>query len=347
MTKSFPKFGKIDKSISKKLPPDFNHYRSGQFFNQLFTPLKPKEVSYFEFIKNLSKKKNRVRPDFKLPFYEPNFQSVEKLKITWFGHSSYMLQLEHKNILVDPIFSERASPFSWLGSKRFEGTDFSTDQLPEIDILIITHDHYDHLDYYTLKNIHKKVKQIICPIGVASHLQYWGIDASKIQEMCWGEEIKLFENWTIFCRSSRHFSGRFIYRNVSLWASFVLKTSQMQIYMGGDSGYGTHFKEIGEEFGSFDLSILECGQYNYMWPNIHLFPKEVLQASNDLNAKHLLPVHWGKFSLSLHPWNQSILDLEEAWKEGDSRLLKPYLGQSFDLGTDFSKPHWARFMINI
>ncbi|RZK50212.1 MAG: MBL fold metallo-hydrolase [Pedobacter sp.] len=337
----YPDFGKVDENISHKVPAHFHYFHQGKFYNILPTPMKPADISYFTMFSKMIEGNKKGTPDRELPCQIPNLLPSDSPKITWFGHSSYLLQVDKKNILVDPVFSARTSPFSFLGTKQFPGTDFFEPlSFPEIDVLFISHDHYDHLDYKTLLKIRNKVKNIICPIGVAKHFESWGFDKSIIKEMIWGESLNLFEKWQLTCTSSRHFSGRLFSRNVSLWASFILKTNSHKIYIGGDSGYGPHFQEIGAQYGPFDLAIIECGQYNQMWPHIHLFPEQVLEVAKELKAEHLLPVHWGKYRLALHDWDEPMRRLENSWKPGDPILMKPYLGQSFQLDTDFSKPHW-------
>ena len=191
--------------------------------------------------------------------------------------------------------------------KAFDGSDiYTVDDFPEIDFLILTHDHYDHLDYKTIKKLKPKVKTIYCSLGLSSHLIYWGFNENIITEMDWWQTNKMADDMTLTAAPARHFSGRGLKRYKTLWSSFILKTSSYNLYLGGDSGYDSHFKEIGEKYGPFDIAILESGQYNTAWPLIHMMPEQTVQAALDLKAKVLLPVHWGKFTLAMHPWNEPV-----------------------------------------
>ena len=184
------------------------------------------------------------------------------------------MQLDGKKVLVDPVFSGSASPLPF-GTKAFAGTDpYTTADMPEIDYLFITHDHWDHLDYETICALQPKIKQIICPLGVGAHLTYWGFVQEFIHEINWNEDLFLGTGFNVHSIPARHFSGRDYKRNGTLWSSFILKTPSHKIFIGGDSGYDTHFKEAGDQFGPFDLVILENGQYDKKWKYIHMQPAE-------------------------------------------------------------------------
>ena len=251
--------------------------------------------------------------------------------LVWFGHSSYFIQIDGKKILVDPVFSGSISPIASL-AKAFKGTDiYSVNDLPEIDYLFISHDHWDHLDFETIVNLKSKVKKVICGLGVGSHFEHWGYDANKIIEKDWNQQIDLSDGFTVFTTSARHFSGRGFKRNQSLWLSFVLKTPTQQIFIGGDSGYDTHFSEIGKKYGVFDLVILENGQYDKSWKYIHMMPNEVLQAAKDLNAKCLFPVHSSKFILANHPWDEPLEKITTLNEVQKVKLITPMIGEKVDL----------------
>lgn len=254
--------------------------------------------------------------------------------LVWFGHSSYFMQLDGKRILVDPVFSGSASPLPF-GTKAFKGTDvYTTEDLPEIDYLIITHDHWDHLDYETIKRLKAKVGLVICGLGVGAHFEYWGYDMTKVIEKNWNDKIVLDDDFILHTVSARHFSGRGFMRNKSLWLSFVLKTPSMQIFIGGDSGYDNHFAETGRKFGEFDLVILENGQYDKSWRYIHLLPDEVLMAAKDLKTKKLLAVHNSKFALGNHPWDEPMINITKRCKTEDLKLLTPKIGEQVNLKDD-------------
>lgn len=321
----------------KNLP----NYQDGEIKNQSLTPTKPDDVSYWQMIRKMVEGNENGSPKQSLPHVKPDFNRSEKLKITWFGHSSYLLQVDGKNILVDPVFSERVSPFQFMGTKRFAGTDFvQPADFPKLDIILITHDHYDHLDYASILALKDQTTHFITSLGVGAHLEYWGVKPSQITELAWGEETSPFPNTSFTATPARHFSGRLFKRNQTLWSSFVLKTKNNNIYIGGDSGYDHHFKTIGATYGPFDLAILECGQYNKMWPWIHMFPEQVAQACIDLNAKVLMPVHWGKYKLALHDWDEPIKRVVKKAEELKLPITTPKLGESFTLGANSPSDKW-------
>lgn len=306
-----------------------------------FTPIKPDGVSYWDMFNDMLKKNEAKRPKYPIPSIKPDFTNNGKPTIIWFGHSSYLLQIDGKNILVDPVFSERTSPFTFLGSKNFEGTNIvKPEDFPELDIVLITHDHYDHLDYPTILKLKNKTKQFITSLGVGAHLERWGIPSEQIKELSWGDELTLLPNFKFTATPSRHFSGRRFKRNQTLWSSFVLQTASCKLFLGGDSGYDTHFKDIGTQYGSFDLAILECGQYNAYWPYIHMFPEETVKAAVDLQAKVLLPVHWGKFTLAMHSWNDPVTRVVMQAQLDNVQIMTPMLGEKILLGEYYPNKTW-------
>jgi L-ascorbate metabolism protein UlaG (beta-lactamase superfamily) len=254
--------------------------------------------------------------------------------LVWFGHSSYFIQIDGKKILVDPIFSNVPSPLQFLQfPKAFPGSNiYSTDDIPELDYLFITHDHWDHLDYETVSNLREKIRRVICPLGVGAHFDRWDFDPEIITEMDWNESTVIGEKFHIHCLPARHFSGRGFAKNKSLWASFLINTpSNFKIFFGGDGGYDTHFMRIGQLFNEINLVIMENGQYNENWRDIHMYPEETIRATEDLRAEALLPVHLGKYSLSTHPWNEPLERIYELSKGKKFRLLTPQIGQKVDL----------------
>lgn len=251
--------------------------------------------------------------------------------LVWFGHSSYFLTMEDLNILVDPVFSGNASPIP--GSTRaFKGSDdYEAEDMPVIDLLLITHDHYDHLDYRTVKMLVAKVKNVICGLGVGAHLERWGYDRSIITELDWNTETVVKPGIKIYGLPARHFSGRSYKRDQTLWMSYLLETQNQKIYIGGDSGYDAHFKAIGDLHGPIDLAILENGQYNEAWKAIHFLPGENLQAALDLRAKRLMPVHSSKFSLALHDWDEPLKEMVRLNEHIGIDLVTPRIGEPVDL----------------
>ncbi len=257
------------------------------------------------------------KPNASIPFVSTDLKSIDRKQdlLIWFGHSSYYFQLKGVRFLVDPVFSNNASPVAGT-TKAFSGADsYGSDAIDTIDYLIITHDHYDHLDYATMVELKGKVKQVICGLGVGAHLERWGYDPSRITELYWQESATLQDVINITALPTRHFSGRSFQRNTTLWCSYMVQSDDFTLYLGGDSGYDTHFAEIGKQFPNIDLALLENGQYNVMWQYIHLLPKEFVQASIDLNAKRIFPIHNSKFSLALHTWNEPMDSLEVLGKD--------------------------------
>ena len=319
-------------------------YSNGTFQNQTFTPTITGGASWFSVFNDfLFGKHDRKIPDYKLPSVKRDLKIKPSLKpeITWFGHSSYLLQINGLNILVDPVFSGRTSPVSYAGTKAFEGADvFKVDDLPSIDVLAITHDHYDHLDYETIKKLEGKVGVFVTSLGVGAHLEYWGVPLDKIKELDWWETAFINKDTQFTAAPARHFSGRGIVRNKTLWSSFVFQTSGYQIYLGGDSGYDKHFAVIGEKYGPFDLAILEDGQYNLFWSNIHMMPEETVQAALDLKAKVLLPVHWGKFALATHAWDEPIKRVVKEAERVNLKIITPLIGEQVILDSILPNKHW-------
>jgi L-ascorbate metabolism protein UlaG (beta-lactamase superfamily) len=339
---NLPVFGRLPspgqlESI-KKLP----NYWEGSFQNLSPTPVKPDGVSYFTIMKGLLKKNENGRPSFTLPSFKPDFtMEPGRTRLIWFGHSSYLIQSAGMNILVDPVFSKTTSPFSFIGNKNYPGTDFiNAEELPNIDVLIISHDHYDHLDFPTINKLRAKTKLVITSLGVAAHLIRWGFNADHIRELNWNDAYLEDDRFSITALSARHFSGRMFKRNQSVWSSFMLKVSGLNLYLGGDSGYDTHFKAIGDQYGPFDLAVLECGQYNENWPYIHMFPETTVQAAVDLGAKVLLPVHWGKFTLALHDWDDPVKRVVAESIKRNFTLTTPMLGESVWLNESYPRSNW-------
>jgi L-ascorbate metabolism protein UlaG (beta-lactamase superfamily) len=329
-----PKFGRTPTGERLKRVMHSPNFRDGKFQNLHYTPDLAEGVSYYAVMKEFffNKSKNR-RPPSVLPSSKTALLDLDPDKnvLVWFGHSSYFMQIDGKKILVDPVFSGAASPIKST-TRSFAGSDvYSADDIPEIDFLFLSHDHWDHLDYDTIMKLKPKIKKIICSLGTGEHLERWGFETNIIIEKDWDEEVLLEKGFEVVITSARHFSGRGLRRNKSLWASFVLTTPTMKIFMGGDSGYDTHFAEIGNKYGPFNLAILECGQYDKSWKYIHMMPEEVATAAKDLKAKKLFPVHWAKFALANHDWDDPIKRIVSAANEKGILLLTPMIGEEVSL----------------
>lgn len=326
-----PEFGKAPSGKRLEQLQKSPNYKDGQFRNMHFTPNFTGDHSPVKvFFNFLFKKFPRTRPVDEIPSVKTDLKNlpIHENLLVWFGHSSYFIQLDGKRFLIDPVFSGNASPIP-NSNKSFKGADvYSADDMPEIDYLLITHDHYDHLDYPTVMKLKPKIKYIICGLGVGAHFEHWKFDPEKITEKDWYESLPISDNFVLYTAPARHFSGRSFSRNNTLWLAFILKTDNLKLYLGGDGGYDTHFAEIGEKFGGFDLALLENGQYNQAWRAIHLLPEEGLQAAKDLKAKRLFPIHSSKFKLSNHPWDEPLKAITELNGKGDPiSLVTPEIGQ--------------------
>jgi L-ascorbate metabolism protein UlaG (beta-lactamase superfamily) len=318
------------------------NYKNNAFQNLSPTEQLAKDTSYLKLSKQSLKKPKTVNPNGILPFTETDLKRLDgdEPVIIWFGHSSYLIKIEGKTILVDPVFSGNASPVSFM-IKAFKGSnEYGVDDMPEIDLLIVTHDHYDHLDYKTLTKLRSKIKQVIAPLGVGSHLEHWGFNDTIISELDWWESHVFSDHITITSAPARHYTGRGLVRSKMLWSSYIVKTGTHNLYLGGDSGYGAHFKTIGEKFGPFDIALLESGQYNTAWPHIHMMPEQTVQASIDLQSDVLFPIHWGKFALAFHDWDEPITRVLKKAKDLNVKVTTPKIGEPLILGRLLPNSKW-------
>lgn len=324
------KFGSTPTGERKQKVEESPNYTDKKFQNLHDTPQvtgdKGMATIMFDFVFG---KHERVTPTGKIPSVETDLLNLDRTKdlFVWFGHSSYFIQIDGKRILVDAVLDGVASPVPFI-NKPFDGSGvYKTKDIPEIDYLFISHDHWDHLDYESVTALKDRIRKVVCPLGVGEHFEKWGFDKDKIIELDWNENAPLDEGFATLCLPARHFSGRGLSPNQSLWASFLLQTPTMKIYLGGDSGYDTHFEEIGKQFGPIDLAILENGQYGDGWKFIHMTPEEVVQAAKDLNAEALLPVHSSKFKLANHPWDEPLIQVTQIAEQENQRTLTPMIGE--------------------
>jgi len=331
-----PRFGKApagERLIKIQKSPN---YKNGKFENVHFTPQLTEGYTMpgvlYEF---LFKKTAQRVPVTIIPSIKTNLLQLDINQdiLVWFGHSSYYFQIEGKRFLVDPVFSGNASPIAGT-TKSFKGSDiYTVEDLPEIDYLLITHDHYDHLDYKTILKLKPKTKQIVCGLGVGSHFESWGFPVQNIIEKDWHEKIELDQNITLYTAPTRHFSGRGFVRNNTLWLSYILETKDFKMYLGGDTGYDTHFAEIGAKYGPFDLALIDNGQYDIKWKYIHNLPEDVIQAAKDLKTKRLFPVHSSKFPLANHAWDEPLRRITKL-NENEANpisLITPMIGELVEL----------------
>ena len=329
-----PKFGALPKGERLEKIKKSKNFSEGVFKNINTTPNITEGYSFPQMMKEyLFKPKKNIFPQEAHPALKTDLINLPENEnvLVWFGHSSYFMQLNGKRILVDPVFSLSASPIPFT-TRAFKGTSLYTpEDMPAIDYLFISHDHWDHLDYPTVMKLKTKIGKIITGLGTGAHFERWGFEKDKIIELDWEESTALGEGFTVYGLPARHFSGRSLTPNKSLWMSFVLKTPDFKIYIGGDSGYDTFYTDIGKKFNGIDLAVLECGQYDKAWKYIHMQPEEVIKASQELKAKHLLPVHNSKFSISNHPWKEPLERISKLGKEHNYSVLTPVIGQKIDL----------------
>lgn len=305
------------------------HYTGGKFQN-----LEPVnnvvEGNRFEvMMKFLFGPKENIVPNIALPTVKTDLKSlnVQEDIVVWLGHSSFYMQLGGQRILVDPVFSPYASPLPFI-NKAFVGSNvYTAEDMPDIDVLVISHDHWDHLDYPTVMGLKSKIKEVVCPLGVGEYFEEWGFSSAQLHEEDWFTEIPFSNGLRISVLPAQHFSGRFLQENQTEWASFAFVTAKRRVFYSGDGGYGSHFKRIGDIFGGFDLAILENGQYNENWARIHMMPAETAQAAIDLQAKTVLPVHNSKFALSRHAWHAPLQHLTEDSQSKGVNLLTPKIGE--------------------
>lgn len=340
----YPSFGG-DVSDERK-----ERYRSSkQFKDDGFVNAKdvPKEASFSETLsiarKFFFEKVENGRPDKDLTVLKMDATAVanygKATRLIWFGHSAFLLQVDGKNILIDPMFGSVCAPHPWLGSERFyKELPLTIEQLPKIDAVVISHDHYDHLDYESIEQLKTKVDAYFVPLGVGVHLEAWGIESIKITEMDWWQETT-FKNIQFACTPAQHFSGRKLNNGQStLWASWVIKSDSSSLFFSGDSGYGPHFEQIGETYGPFNVAMMECGQYDKLWPDIHMFPEETAQAGIDVQATTLMPIHWGAFQLALHSWTDPIERVSKKAEALRIPLITPKIGEPVVID-DLQKPY--------
>jgi L-ascorbate metabolism protein UlaG (beta-lactamase superfamily) len=318
------------------------NYKNGEFQNTV--PRPDSTIKHNKLLYAIRNHQGPIRPPRELPWVKTDLKTMPAAAptIVWFGHSSLLIKTSQGNMLIDPVFSNHAGPIPGL-VRAFKGTKhYHASDMPPIDVLIISHDHYDHLDYRTLQKLKNNIKMAVVPLGVGSHLRYWGFDPKKIIELNWNQSITLPGGLQLTATQAQHHSERtFNQKNKTLWASYVIRTEHYRLFFGGDGGYGLYFKQIGQQYGPFDLALLECGQFNQ--PYIHLGLGEPARAAIDLRARLLQPIHWAKFPEAEHPWNEPIKTLLPAAKKLGVRLNVPRIGEPYTLGDAPKTTDWWDF----
>jgi L-ascorbate metabolism protein UlaG (beta-lactamase superfamily) len=337
-----PVAGHSDDTLPDKIarPPE---YKDGKY-EDMGTAL---NLSFTEFASTtwefLFAGNNRT-PDTRLPVKQVNLshfnnRGSDQLNVTWLGHSSLMINIDGYKILTDPVFEKRISIF---GPTRFNGdVPLDIEQIPQTNAVIISHDHYDHLNKLSVQGLRDKTDIFIVPLHVGALLHDWGVPREKIVELDWWQEYKLDQKLMIAATPALHFSGRGITdRNKTLWASWVIQTPFHNLFFSGDSGYFEGFKQIGEKYGPFDMTFIECGAYGKSWPKVHMFPEQTVQAHLDLKGNVLHPIHWGTFNLALHPWYEPMERLSIAADYKNIKVATPIVGETTLYGGDIPVARW-------
>lgn len=321
------------------------HYSDGKFHN-----LQPTQEMSFQrsvkafwvFFTEKDKNSEPEQPIDTLALTPDELRQAPDLSLWRLGHSTLLIKLDGKFWLTDPVFAERASPFGFAGPKRFHAPPIAREDLPEIEAVILSHDHYDHLDEQTVVALAPRVKRFLAPLGVGDRLIAWGIPADKVQQFDWWEEAEI-GGIRFVATPAQHFSGRGLRdRNSTLWSSWAILSPEVRVFFGGDSGYFDGFKTIGERFGPFDVTLLENGAYNQAWADIHMFPEQTVQAHIDLKGKQLVPIHNGTFDLSIHSWTEPLERIVSAAAERNVKLGTPRIGERIDMLSPAKSYAWWR-----
>lgn len=343
-----PQFGGKPAGVRLERMHETDNFRNGRFYNTVSTRMDMQSGKMLQVMWEFIRGSKDREPEKTITVKKFNSSALSdpgnpEIAFIWFGHSTLLLKIDGKKLLIDPMFSERASMFPFLGPRRFEySEDTGVESLPELDAVLISHDHYDHLDYKTIINLKDKAKRFYVPLSVGAHLERWNIPKEKITELSWWQET-VFDSLILAFTPTRHFSGRGLTDRFStLWGSWVIIGKESKVFFGADSGYFPGFVEIGEKYGPFDITFLECGAYNENWSDIHMMPEESVQAHIDLKGKFYMPIHWGKFNLALHPWKEPV---ERAMKSAISRgvkMITPEIGKTITLGEQNDNNAWWR-----
>ncbi len=342
-----PAFGGNPSREQQEVYERFDNYQNGNFVNQVPTDMSNGIFGTLSMMRDSLFSGDTERfPTGDIPVSEIDWDKIksEEDSLTWFGHSTFLLSIDNKKIFVDPMLGHRASPVSFAGGSQRYSEDLLSivEELPPIDAVFITHDHYDHLDYASILQLKDMVSHFYVPLGVSAHLIRWEVEEENITELNWWDETE-FEGLTVALTPAKHYSGRGPFnRNSTLWGGWVILGENTRLYTSGDSGYDEHFKEIGERYGPFDLTLLDGGQYDDRWDWVHMTPEEAVQAHVDVNGENMMLGHWGAFTLAFHDWSEPI---ERALLEAERlevNLLAPQIGKTILLhkGLPLSPSQW-------
>ena len=322
-----------------------DHFDGKKFLNPVPTDVMGKGAFARIMKMYLQKHPNRT-PSAPLGPFHTDLTKLKKLSadtvvVTWLGHSSLLIEVDGKRFLTDPLWCNRASPFKAIGPRRFFDNPISINNLPSIDYILLSHDHYDHLDKKSILYLLSKGIKIITMLGVGKRLSDWGGDTGFITELDWWQQVELGNGFVITALPNRHFSGRWLSDRFStLWGSFAIKGPVHNVYFGADSGYYDGFKKIGDKLGPFDLTMLDSGAYNKEWEDIHMGPENAVRAHLDLKGKLLMPIHWGTFNLAFHPWKEPVERVIKAAQMQGVPLLIPSPGETVDIKNGAYNSKW-------
>jgi L-ascorbate metabolism protein UlaG (beta-lactamase superfamily) len=332
---------------TRRLP---SHDRSPQYREGRFTNPRPRPaMGFWEGLK-LTWLFLKGKPEGTVPRRPIPLRTIDRAELDAapdrslyrLGHSTMLMKLRGRYWLTDPVFSERASPVMWAGPARFHAPPISIDELPPIAGVILSHNHYDHLDYAAVLKLAAKTERFIAPLGVGDQLVAWGIDASRVEQLDWWQSTEV-HGLRLTATPAQHFSGRGLRdSDSSLWASWVIQDDDLRVFFSGDSGYFDGFRKIGEAYGPFDLTLMETGAYDERWAFVHMQPEETLQAHLDLRGRCLLPIHNGTFDLALHPWEEPFERIVALAAEKQVPLTTPMMGERVDMRAPGGVTPWWR-----
>ncbi|MDR2861166.1 MAG: MBL fold metallo-hydrolase [Syntrophobacterales bacterium] len=332
-----PKFGRAPEGeILEKIKLSPN-YRDGKFVNH--APRIPREGSFFKNLReSFSERAEDLKPSMPLPSVKTNLIEIDRKEdvMVWIGNSSLFIQIDGVRFLIDPVlFSGSPVPFF---NKPFPGSEiYKPEDIPDIDYLLISHDHWDHLDYKAVKRLKNRIGKVICGLGVGEHFRQWKFNTADIVELDWNESITLKEGIILHILPSQHYSGRASFgSDNTLWVSFMIEAQSSNIYLSGDTGYGNHFQEIGQQFQEIDIAVLEFGQYGYKWRDIHLMPDDLPKAINDLTPKRVFTNHHAKYALARHSWKEPLEIISRLNEQENLNIITPMMGELVYLN-DFSQ----------
>lgn len=319
--------GRPDLELLKRSP----QFRDGRFRN-LAPPVAPTMSEGRGLLREMLFGGQQRRPTGLIPLVPPRLDNpTDGLHITWYGHSSSLVEIEGTRVLIDPVWSLRASPSQLVGPRRMHAPPHRLEELPHLDAIVVSHDHYDHLDTASVRTLLRtQSAPFVVPLGVGAHLRRWRVPPERIVELDWHEGVDL-AGVRITATPAQHFSGRAFTRNNTLWASWVIAAPERRVFYTGDSGYFPGFAEIGAKYGPFDATLVQVGAYHPAWPDIHMTPEEGVATHLDVRGKLLIPVHWATFQLALHGWNEPA---ERTWREAkahDVALAVPRPGERIDV----------------